>query len=58
VRSFGASSGSSSEGVGKTLTGVFDELFRGVLVGAATGVIGAVDFLFLDEDREGTSYNK
>ena len=56
---FGTSSGSSSDGVGKTLNGVFVELFLGVLVGVFAGVsettTAAADFLFLGDDRAASS---
>ena len=56
---FGISSGSSSDGVGKTLKGVLVELFLGVFAGALAGVgIGAVDFLFLGDDLATSSYKK
>ena len=55
---FGTSSGSSSDGVGKTLNGVLVELFLGVFAGAFAGVsttTAAVDFLFLGDDRAASS---
>jgi hypothetical protein len=57
----GASSGSSSEGVGKTLKGVFVELFRGVFAVAFAGVAAtpaAVDRLFLGDALVSSSYTK
>jgi hypothetical protein len=56
---FGTSSGSSSDGVGKTLNGVLVELFLGVLADTFAGVsvtpTAAVDFLFLGDDRAASS---
>jgi hypothetical protein len=56
---FGTSSGSSSDGVGKTLNGVLAELFLGVLEcpfdGVSTTIIAAADFLFLGDDRAASS---
>jgi hypothetical protein len=56
---WGVSSGSSSEGVGKTLKGVFVELFLGVFVVAFAGVAAApaaVDRLFLGDALLSSSY--
>lgn len=51
------SSGSSSDGVGRTLMGAFAELFLGVFVVDGTGICtSAVDFLFLGDDLAGSSY--
>ena len=55
---FGTSSGSSSDGVGKTLNGVLVELFLGDFADAFAGVsitTAAVDFLFLGDDRAASS---
>jgi hypothetical protein len=49
---FGMSSGSSSEGVGNTLNGVFMKLFLRVFAGVFAGVVSAAptaDFLFLGD---------
>jgi len=54
---FVVSSGSSSDGVGRTLRGVFVELFLGVFVVDCAGVLCApvVDLLFLGDDLAGSS---
>jgi hypothetical protein len=59
----GVSSGSSSEGVGKILKGVFVELFRGVFVVVFAGVAAAaapvsVDRLFLGDALVSSSYKR
>ena len=59
---FGTSSGSSSDGVGKTINGVLAELFLGVFTGVLADRSGTTtataDFLFLGDDRAASSWKK